>query len=68
MLRSKDKPHNFPIYAFDTKLGSSILFNESVDSGVEEMRAENQHSENLHVNNKEMEGWWSLYFDGSTGK
>jgi len=26
------------------------------------------NSENQQVNNKEMEGWWSLYFDGSIGK
>lgn len=68
MLSSKDKPQNFPIYAFDTEHGSVILFNESVDSGLEEMRVENQHSENQQVNNKEREGWWSLYFNGSSGK
>ena len=68
MVSSKDKPQNFPIYSFDTELGSAILFNESVDSGLEEMKAENQHSENQQVNNKEMEGWWSLFFDGSVGK
>lgn len=39
-------PQNFPIYSFDTELGSAILFNELVDSGPEEMKVENQHSEN----------------------
>ena len=43
MVSSKDKPQNLPIYAFDTELGSAILFNESADSVEEELRAENQH-------------------------
>lgn len=36
----------FPIYSFDTEIGSAILFNESVDSELEEMKAESQHLEN----------------------
>ena len=42
MVSSKDKPQNFPIYALDTELGFSILFNELADSVDEEIRAENQ--------------------------
>ena len=34
MVSSKGKPHNFPIYSFDTELGSAILFNELVDNGT----------------------------------
>ena len=31
MVSSKDKPQNFPIYSCDTGLGSTILFNESIE-------------------------------------
>ena len=51
MVSSKDKPQNFIIYAFDTELGSAILFNESTDSVEEEIRAENQDSENQQAEN-----------------
>ena len=34
----------------------------------ETQQSENQQIENQRVNDKDVEGWWSLYFDGSTGK
>jgi len=78
MVSSKDKPQNFPIYALDTELGSAILFNELTNEAEEERKAENQSSEIQQsenqqtkdhlVSDKEVEGWWSLHFDGSTGR
>lgn len=53
MVRSKDKPQNFPIYSFDTGLGSAILFNGSVDGESEEMLSENQHLGNQQEDEKE---------------
>ena len=66
MVSSKEKPQNFPIYSFDTGLGSTILFNESVDGESEEMLSENQRLGNQQEDEKETMSWWSLYFDGST--
>ena len=53
MVSSKDKPQNFPIYAFDTELGSTILFNESADSVEQGIQAENQHSEIQQLENQQ---------------
>jgi len=68
MVSSKDKPKFFPIYSFDTGLGSAILFSESVDGELEEMLLENQHLGNQQEDEKETMSWWSLYFDGSAGR
>ncbi|MCY6525136.1 hypothetical protein, partial [Actinobacillus pleuropneumoniae] len=68
MVSSKDKPQKFPIYSFDTRLGSTILFNESVGDESEEMLSENQGQGNQQEDEKETMSWWSLYFDGSVGR
>jgi len=67
MVSSKDKPQNFPIYSFDTGLGSAILFNESAGDESEKKFLENQGQRDQQEDEKEEIGWWSLYFDGSAG-
>ena len=71
MVRSKDKPQNFPIYDVETELVSAILFNELTDEAESEGKAEIQQIENQQVENQEIveekgEAWWLLQFDGSS--
>lgn len=68
MVSSKDKPQNFPIYSFDTGLGSAILFNESVGDESKEMLSENKCQGNPQEDEKGTMSWWSLYFDGLAGR
>ena len=46
MVRSKDKPQNFPISVVETELGSTIIFNELTDEEISEGKEEIQEIEN----------------------
>lgn len=68
MVSSKGKPQKFPIYSCDAGLESAILFNESVGEELEDTLSGNQSQGDQQKDENETTGWWSLYFDGSTGR
>ena len=49
MVSSKDKPRNYPIYSVETKLGSSVFYNDS------QFKEENKKQETFLLKNQTTE-------------
>ena len=68
MVSSKYKPQKFPIYAVETELGSSILFNEVTNETENQKIEKNQQAKIQQFEEVNEEGWWHVHFDGPAGK
>ena len=69
MVNNKHKSVNYPIYSVETKLGSSIFYNDSLyeeENWHQEILLLEGQSTNTKSNQKiDQEGLWSLHFDGA---
>ena len=76
VVSSQDKPEVHHIYAVDTDLGSSILFNDTVpceleatlQENYEEIKKEEMMEQDALEAKQRREGLCTMYFDGSATK
>ena len=59
MVTSVERPHNYPIYSLDTKIGLAIFF---IEGGKYNYSSQNAA---FAPTQEELEGVWDVSFDGA---